>query len=160
MSSWKADHASDRRHQLFPHVLLPLGLYAPIFAVWPSTFPLLIISHQTRQAGKPPGSWICPIVSERDGGHLICPACVTCRNTLRQPHRWHDAAAAPLHSLPRRNACATAPPCRPKQSTARSQPLQTIKYAPKKTGAQLAPLVILPFWNHWLQVQTTALKFS
>lgn len=139
----------DPRHQLFPHVLLPLGLSLPVLAVWPSTLsPSHHLTRQTQQAWKPPGSWISPPVSERDRGHPICPASVKCREYTEGTQLLaHGSTVAPLHPLPKRGTHATVPPSCPKQGTARSQPLETIKHAQKKTEAQLVLLHHSPFLN-------------
>lgn len=99
----------------------------PYLQSGPALFPLLITS-QAQEAGRPPGSLICPLVSAGDRGHPICPTSVKCREyTEGTPILVHDSTVAPLHSLPRRDAHATVPPSCLKQGTPCSQPLETIK---------------------------------
>ena len=132
----------DSRHQLFPQVLLQRGLSLLTSAVWPN---ILSPSHhlmcQTQPMGRLLGSWICPTVSEGDGGHPLCPACEM------QGTHWGNPTVVPSHSLPRRDAHATVPPSCPKQGTACSQPLETITYTQKETEAQPVPLCHSPFLN-------------
>lgn len=124
---------------------MPLGFRPPVFAVWPGTFPLLVTSHQTQQAGKPAGSWICPTVSEGDRGHLSHPARVTCRTHWGNPIAGITLLQPLCTRCPGETPVPWPPPSHPKQSTGHSQPLQTIKCAQRKTEAQLAPLCHSPF---------------
>lgn len=150
-------HGSVERRVHERQTMLRIGgiSFFPVFwCRWASVPPYLqsglapfpFLSPRTRHSrqGNPRGAGSAPRCQrETRPPHPSCPCDM--QNTLRQPHRWHHAAAAPLHSLPRRNACAMAPPSLLKQSTGHSQPLQTIKCAQRKTEAQLAPLCHSPF---------------
>lgn len=152
----------DSQHQLFPHVLLPLGLSLPVFAVWPSTLsPSHHLTRQTQQVGKPPGRWICPMVSEGDK-----PPLLSCLCEMQGIHQGNPTTGTWLHcgpfALTSQERCSChSPPTLPKARHGMLSATENNKIRSEKTRSSTSssPSFSLSESTDF-KGQNTALKYS